>query len=423
MSHKGFFSASTFKQERPDSLLPQCGRCKLNKNCDNPKRKPQGKGKRKILIVLPAPTRDDDEDDDLYRNEAALLVASRLKRIGIDLRNDCWLASGIGCPTRKDEMPNGEQIRYCSPLLRSAINTLAPRVIVPIGLAATRAVLHRHWKKWGGGSDKKRIDPMRDWAGRVIPLQDPNCWVVPTYHPREWTSIRQEDLAKMVSSHQQHHLKELKRLKRLPWKESPDFLSRVHCHLDAAQPIAILKTRLELGEPVAIDYETDRLKPEPADARIVSASLAFRNASGELESHAFLMNRKIAKHWFALLHSGVPIVAANMQFEQRWTRHESGQPIKNLIHDVCLWGRLECNQSRCSLKYQSLVTLGLGVFNDKTEKYLEDADSSQTPNKIDEIDVQDLLQYNGLDTLTTYLLYETQTQGASANDLWYSCSK
>ena len=57
---KGFFSESSFKNDRGSPTTPHCGLCGLYKNCLHPKMSPVGEGSKKILLVGEAPGKEED---------------------------------------------------------------------------------------------------------------------------------------------------------------------------------------------------------------------------------------------------------------------------------------------------------------------------------------------------------------------------
>jgi len=61
----------------------------------------------------------------------------------------------------------------------------------------------------------------------------------------------------------------------------------------------------------------------------------------------------------------------------------------------------------CSLKFQSLVKMGVPIYNRHLEPYLESHGDGHY-NRIQEISHKDLLTYGGLDSLLEYKLMRIQ---------------
>ena len=63
-----------------------------------------------------------------------------------------------------------------------------------------------------------------------------------------------------------------------------------------------------------------------------------------------------------------------------------------------------------SLKFQTYINFGVADYDSHIESFLKGRDSknANSINRIEELDIQELLHYNGLDSLFGYLLAEKQ---------------
>jgi len=89
--------------------------------------------------------------------------------------------------------------------------------------------------------------------------------------------------------------------------------------------------------------------------------------------------------------------------EERWTLKKFGHGATNWGWDTMLASHcLDNRPGICSLKFQSLVRLGVPSYNDKIEPYL--VNQKGPYNRIHEIDMKDLLLYGGIDSVLEYRL-------------------
>ncbi|MDP8268190.1 MAG: DNA polymerase [Candidatus Tenebribacter davisii] len=78
-------------------LEPECGKCKLQSTCMNPKIKFTGEGRKGILIISDYPS----EEEDLYgaslMGDPGKLLGDELKVHKISLNKDCWKMNAVSC--------------------------------------------------------------------------------------------------------------------------------------------------------------------------------------------------------------------------------------------------------------------------------------------------------------------------------------
>jgi hypothetical protein len=150
---------------------------------------------------------------------------------------------------------------------------------------------------------------------------------------------------------------------------------------------------------VAVDYETNCIKPEWPKARLVSCAVS----NGE-RTISYPWTEKTKTATGILLHSSsTQKIASNLKMEERWTIKEFGHGVINWGWDTMLAAHCLDNRTGiCSLKFQALVQFGLPNYNLHIEPYLK---SSHGPyNRITEIDLRQLLLYGGMDAILEYLL-------------------
>jgi uracil-DNA glycosylase len=386
---EGFFSYGELDiVKTPDVEVPKCGKCGLSKTCKSPKIPISGKGKKGIFILGEAPGREEDNQGKPFVGESGRLLRDTCMKLGVDLREDCFIYNSLICRPPKNATPSKQQIDWCRPNVLNAIRETNPTVIVLLGQVAVRSLIGHVWKNDPGKISK--------WVGQQIPSQRYNAWICPNFHPSYLLHAKDEksNYPVMVKFFEKYLERAFSKTKR-PWDEVPNFASQVEVIMDSDEAARIIRKMTRRGWPFAIDYETDRLKPDRPEKRIVTCSICWRGK----RTIAYPWMGKARKATREALMSPVPKIAANMKFEDRWTRREFGEAINNLYWDTMLNAHLIDNRDGVTgLDFQAFVVLGQESYYSHIESYLKAKDAN-SPNRITELDLRDLLLYNGLDSL------------------------
>ena len=160
---------------------------------------------------------------------------------------------------------------------------------------------------------------------------------------------------------------------------------------------------MEMNKPLSFDYETNRLKPDHRDARIVCCSVS----NGET-SIAFPWQGKAIKTMKFFLDSNIPKIGYNALFETRWTKRELGIDINNWIWDGMLAAHVLDNRKKITgLKFQSFVLLGQESYDDVVKPFFY-TEGSNIENRIREVSLDKLLTYCAMDSLLEWKVAEIQ---------------
>ena len=271
----------------------------------------------------------------------------------------------------------------------------------PCGSAGSRATHDRRDAGAGAGvftlpasvgdvwkSDVGEIDR---WVGFKIPCQSIDTWICPTYQP-SWAYS--QDRNKAVSLVFRRHIAEAVALVNSPRPTElvdpqPEMILEHSPRLAAV----LLRGMVQRGGPLVIDYETNRLKPDHPNARIVSAAVNWRGK----KVVAFPFHGEAVDAWRELVWSPHPKIAANAKFEQRWTRKVFGRGVRNWAWDTMQTAHnLDNRPGITSVKFCAFVHLGESAYDDHIEQFLEDSDESGA-NNIADIEIGQLLKYNADD--------------------------
>ena len=213
---KGFFSTSDITAKAPPSKVPKCGLCGLYKHCNSPKMPSTGEGRKKILVVAEAPGEREDKKNTQLIGKSGKLLRRHLKRLGVDLDRDCWKTNAVICRREENKTPDDVMIDACRPNLFKTIRKYKPNSIILLGRVAITSMLKEIWKE--------SIGKVSRWGGYAIPCTNSNAWLIPTFHP-SYILRGLQDTPTEKAFHK-HLRMGVKKAKRKPWKEIPDYKSQ-----------------------------------------------------------------------------------------------------------------------------------------------------------------------------------------------------
>lgn len=397
---KGFFNSQTTQFQKPENrnkvkTTPSCGICKLHKSCDSPKMKVSGYGGKGILIVGEAPGQTEDKVGRQFVGKAGQRLRNTLALFDINMEKDCWLTNAINCRPPKNRTPTHAEVEYCRPIPMKAIKDLEPELIILCGGTAISSVIGSRWKK--------NLKGITRWRGWTIPDRDLNAWICPIFHPSYVErmdnvpvieKIFTDDLARAISTDRQ-----------IPeFKDEKQFVQIMKSETEIKSYLADLIKR---RPPTAFDYETTGLKPHARVQEIVTMAIS------EHREHAvsFPMTNGIQNAVREYLVNGrLKKIAANMKFEESWSRGFLGVEVEGWWFDTLLGARILDNRSDISsLKFQVYVNFGLVDYDSQVEGFLKAGEKgAHGLNRIKEIKIDDLLMYGGLDALFERWLADEQ---------------
>lgn len=370
----------------------QCEKCKLYKGCLSPKMPASGRGRRKILILAEAPGAEEDQSGIQLVGNSGRELAKHLADVGIDLRRDCVLENALMCRPPDNKIPNGRVVEYCRPHVLKTIRQEEPEVIIPLGATAVESLLRYTWKD-------EDIGGIGRWAGYRIPDQKLNAWVCPTFHPAHVLRAKEPIYGQLF----RQHLAAAADLKGRPWKEVPDYRKQVEV-ITSPDKAARRLAQIGNGDCIAFDFETNMLKPDSPGARIVCCSVCVNGK----ETFAFPWHgRAITAAKLVFINRHVRKVGWNVKFETRWCRR-FGITVRGWVWD----GMLAAHALHCGgkgrpvtgLKFQAYVHLGCPDYDSQISPYLKSVKAGgNEPNRIDQVDLDSLLLYCGMDSLLEYL--------------------
>lgn len=393
----GFFHGSELLSNAPVSKIARCGACKLYRNgCTSPKMAPTGKGKKNILIVGEAPGEEEDKQGRQFCGPTGKLLEDTLRKIGIDMRRDCYLTNANICRPLKNATPTNDQISYCRPYLTKAIEEFNPNVIIPLGAVAVKSLI--------GGIWKEDIGAIGRWVGFNIPCQEPNAWVCPTYHPSFIKRALDKPDGKVHQLLFEQHLERAITFRHSkPHKVVPNYDDSIEIIYNVDDAANRILKFVEGNRPIAFDFETNALKPDSDDTIIVCASV-----SDGIDTIAFPWEGSAIDAMKKLLRSSLPKFGFNIKFEQRWLKRKLGYEVKNWVWCGMTGAHwLDNRKGITGLKFQAFIMLGAKSYDDKIKPFLKPSKGMRL-NAIHKIAKKQLFRYCAFDSLLEWLVAKKQ---------------
>ena len=337
----------------------------------------------RVAFVGDHPTVNEDLSGDAFSGGSGAFVRDVVEDAGFDIETDVWSTFALICHPHDKLKDAGKQITYCRPNITNALSARKPRVVVAMGPMALRSLIAPYWRSVGD---------MERWVGWRIPTPD-GYWICPTYSPSFAKHHKNDLIRKQFAQHIETAMKiETRPAKPRDWKAEVEI---IYDDIEAARA---LRDMHRAGGWVAIDYETNCLKPEYPEAEIISCAAS----NGERTISYFWQGAAIKATSKLLRSDRTMKIASNLKMEERWTFKHLGHRVRNWGWDTMLAAHcLDNRQGICGLKFQSFVNLGAPSYNQTVEPYLR---SSGWYNRIKKIHPQDLLLYGGMDALLEFEL-------------------
>lgn len=397
-----------FKIDKPKSQPRQrkktvisgdpCEVCGLYKDCFSPQMKYSGKGRLKILVLAEAPGKQEDEKGTQLIGRTGQAFRRTLKKLGIDLDQDCWKLNAVNCRPPDNRTPTLKEIECCFPRIKKTIERLKPDKIITLGKPALQSLLIDR------ETSSVKIDKIGKWVGWKIPDQDLQCWIFPTWHPSYINREKDNVLTEIFEGHLKTAIDHSIPFQKYTVEDAKD---DVLCLTETKKILRHLE-RMEKKQPefITFDYETTGLKPHADNHEIVCMSIS------EAENQAIVFpmpptvsNAIISPIGSILSNIHIRKSAHNIKFEDTWTRFILGgliPKIEGWQWDSMIAAHVLDNRSGITkLKFQTYVRYGIIGYDESIEPYMQGVDpkNSNSLNRIKEVPLDELLLYCGLDSL------------------------
>jgi len=359
-------------------VIPDCQTCGALQKCKAPSQSwDHVKNPRKTVIVVDRP--DSDVAKSLEFGEFKTLRAL-LDRVGGPSFAQFAIVPASACT----EAGEGSW-RHCLPLLSRQIKAINPEKIIVFGNEAMQSI-----SKWLWGEDAGLYDR---WYGHQIPCRELNAWICPVGYSRKLMNAEVSQLWAY------RHMRSALRLSGRPYTKPPQYAKQYTLSYD------LNKTRIMLdmakqSSITAFDYETTGLKPEAFGHKIISCAVAWLQEDNTPHCVSFMVTPDSTPYLVDYLKSPVPKIAANLKFEERWSRQLLGTPVRSWCLDTVITAHMEDpGKTVAGLKFQAFARLGVPYYAGDVEPFFG-SDGSNQLNQIHRVPTHKLLEYNALDSLS-----------------------
>jgi len=380
-----------------------CSDCKLNKSL---KTDIIGKGNKKILIIDSLVSFIEMKEDELLMDKNSKTLKALLRENGINPSKDCWYTKAIKCYSNKENLDENV-IKSCRSILLDQIKELKPEKIITFGYEAIKMLIgHRvstriSITKGQDGRDWEK------WIGWKIPDQELGAFIFPNYDFRKFDVETNKDKVRIKLF--EKNLREAIEYSKPFYENNYSTDTIITTNITEATKII---EKFENTKLFAFDYETTGIKPHAEGHRILCIGISdgqfgycfpiFDNEEFKIRLSNLLSNRKIKKYGW------------NISYEHTWTREILGAEVKGWLYDGMIGSHILDNRSgTTSLKFQSYTQLGILGYDDEVDKYMTNKPeyskrNSNGINKLDELEIEKILEYCALDALFTYKICEKQ---------------
>jgi uracil-DNA glycosylase family 4 len=342
------------------------------------------------------PSETEDAIGKWLKGKSGRMLESMLLDLGIKPLRDCWITGSLICrPQRDTDLLKSS--RFCRPNLARVLQERDPVKVISFGDVANHSILSIHYEA--------EIPSSQACVGWTIPSIHGNRWVASTYHPRVLLTPKRYSTYQLQMERHLADALDPEKPER-PHDIVPDYSAGIEMLFDRRE---IRRALIEFEDDplVAFDYEGNMLKPDGGDALLLSASVTSAR-----RTCSFPLTKDVHDYWRRFLRSKVRKTACNIKFEDRWSKAYFGVRVRNWYW--CSLQAAHIIQSDpvkfTSLKMQAFILLGQPKYNKRTESLLESNDS-RTPNRAaEEIEIGELLKYNGMDTVLEFLVGQLQRE-------------
>ncbi len=158
------YPENDYKKFKENAL--KCERCNLRSTCTQ---MVMGEGSldHKIMFIGEGPGASEDKKGRPFVGRAGRLLDKILESVNIK-RENIYITNIVKCRPPENRNPNDNEMKACSPILKTEIKYINPKVIVPLGSVASQYLID---------SSIKITEDRGKWYNKG------NLYFLPTFHP------------------------------------------------------------------------------------------------------------------------------------------------------------------------------------------------------------------------------------------------
>lgn len=379
-----------------------CDKCGIlgKKSLSHPKFAPVIGPKYDGFVVIPTnPTSEEDVKGTLLTSSIGTQLRSVAYKAGFNLVEKAAIVPLIRCAVGKATDVQGQ---CCFPELDRVLKELKPKVIVPLGDIPFKFLMHNSHKI-----------PNTLIRNRIIPNYFYNAIVFPLWNINEIQGKGQKHLIDACLWDMQRiiglYTKRFKARKKVDeFLNSRKILSDISIRqIKSVKEVDTLFHSLNQLQQFSFDYETTNVYPYDEDFEIISIAFGLEKSAWVIHESIWKNNPNIKQHVFdktkaVLVNPNIKKIIQNSKFEDLASRFVMGiKWIENMECTMLASHVIDERAGATSLDFQNLVRFGIPPYNQITDQYLKAKDGARV-NRIRECPEEELVQYTGLDVITTY---------------------
>lgn len=373
-----------------------CTKCELHQKCKSVNIQPDGKGD--IVFLGEAPGGDEDFKGKPFVGASGNFLRNIVESIGLSL-DDVRYTNSVRCRPPDNKTPGKRHIVACLPNLLEEFIERPPKIIVPLGNVALKAL-----REAGLLSIRGTITQLNGKA-----IKEENWVVFPILHPAY--ILRNPGAMELYST----TFNELERLIKEGYKEPEpidyDFSDEVE-DLEAA-----IDEACKAGI-VAYDVETTSLHPKDSGIELGAKIICFSLSWREYQAFGFHITDDNRDEAFKVLHDkllenpDVVKIIQHFKFELMWSM-AMGRTIVNVEDTMLMHWHVNERNGTHGLAKLSVEYTDLGFYDSQLEDYkaehkeadpskkYKDDDGNVWKGTYGNIPIEILLPYNCYDTDAT----------------------
>jgi uracil-DNA glycosylase family 4 len=367
-----------------------------------------GEGRKKIVIIAECPGEIEDNYNRQLVGTTGDWLYHKLQSYGYDLYKDFWLINSVNCrcidEKGSNRNPTPLEVNHCRPYVESVLNQLQPKAILMFGEATCRSFFSSYF-----GNNIQ----ISQWESLAIPSRKHNAWLLPLFHP-QYAIRNQKD--ENLQAYFDISLRNALDKTEEPFPVFDDYTTKIKNLYNIDDICSLLQNVIDTQPPLLFhDYETSGIKPHKPGHKIASMSFALTPdiaySFPYQYRHYYTKEQqiRIKSLWRKILSNPkIGKAAHGLKFEYSWGKNIFGVEMQG--RQWCTMDAAHIEDGRfkyTGLKKQAFIHFGIPPYNNHIEPYLESTDSNGF-NRVDEIDLEELLTYGNYDSLLGRRLIEVQ---------------
>ncbi len=384
---KGFYTpiaepVKKKKRHKVTKLKGGCESCGAYHNCANGKFGISGSGENGIMIIDGIVSTQEEDTGVPFSGITQKYLRDRLAKYNVVLE-ECWYVHSIRCFVPRDHkgkpkattpMRNG-----CRDLVWQEIKEKNPKKVILLGEEAVAAI-------FGEDASESRIGNgnAERYYGWKIPYSKTECYVFPNYSPEfpleslgrkqnmlkkfnnlrpekkplwEWECLKKDDNFRIRDLYFKKYLKEA-----IEWKkEYTPFNYKDYCvSIETEKEAIAIINNFNTPGTLAVDIETNNLKPYSDESKIYTVSLSDGRVSYGFNWYNSEEFKDALRR--ILTNPEIKWVIANVGMEAVWFTEMLGIQIANVFWDTVIASHMISPTVKrgnslkfCTLKYEGII--------------------------------------------------------------------